>query len=197
LALPPHVAVLLSIAATAWLTGAFHEDGLADAVDGLGGSFDRDRALEIMRDSRIGTYGTLALVLVVGVKTLTLADFPPLVAAGLIVAAHAASRACAVGIMASLPYVRADASKAKPLVQQVSATTVGIAIATGAATLAGVALLGLAVALAAALSAAVVTLLWRRKLNARLGGYTGDCLGATQQLVEASIYVAALAAWSI
>jgi adenosylcobinamide-GDP ribazoletransferase len=193
---PPLVAVLVSTATTVWLTGAFHEDGLADAIDGLGGSFTRERALEIMRDSRIGTYGALTIVFATGTKVAALASFAVLHACVLLVVAHCASRAAAVWIMRTLPYVREDESKAKPLVQAVSLGTVSTALTTGVAALLAVAFVDPRPAVAAVLALTVAVIAWRQLLRRRLGGYTGDCLGATQQLAEVAIYLGALAAWS-
>jgi adenosylcobinamide-GDP ribazoletransferase len=194
---PAVVAVLLSTAVSAWITGAFHEDGLADSVDGLGGGFTRERVLEIMRDSRIGTYGALTLLLVVAIKAATLASLPLETAAVLLVVGHTVSRAAAVFLMYTLPYVREDASKAKPLVQEISTATITIALAIGSGVLAGLAAFELAQALTIAATVTAVALYWRRLLARRLGGYTGDCLGAAQQLTEAAAYLAALAVWSI
>jgi adenosylcobinamide-GDP ribazoletransferase len=194
---PVVVAVLISTAVSAWITGAFHEDGLADSVDGLGGGLSRERALEIMRDSRIGTYGALALLLIVGLKLAALASFSLETAAVLLVVGHTVSRATAVVIMYTLPYVREDASKAKPLVQAVSPATVAIALTIGGGVLVGLASFDLKTALTIAATVAAVALYWRRLLERRLGGYTGDCLGAAQQLTEVAAYLAALAVWSI
>jgi adenosylcobinamide-GDP ribazoletransferase len=195
------LAVLLSLAATLWLTGAFHEDGLADTFDGLGGSADRERALAIMKDSRLGTYGTVALVLVLAIKAAALHALAvrDLVAAlALLPLAHAVSRAATVGLLALLPYAGdAEHAKAKPLAQRADGLTL---VVTG-----GWVLIAFAAAwpfvpadalVAAALAVPVVTVLMRRWLHRRLGGFTGDTLGATQQLVELAMLLAALAALS-
>jgi adenosylcobinamide-GDP ribazoletransferase len=180
----PWLGLALALAATAWLTGAFHEDGLADTVDGLGGGYTRERALEIMKDSRIGTYGALALVLCTAVKLAALASAPALLPWAL-VAGHALSRWLAVTVIATQDYVRDDASsRAKPLSHAIGAGGLAVATVCG---LAPLALVGPAAAggLAAAVSARLfLGALFRR----RLGGYTGDCLGATQQVCEAAFY---------
>jgi adenosylcobinamide-GDP ribazoletransferase len=194
---PIVVAVLLATAVSIWITGAFHEDGLADSVDALGGGFTRERVLEIMRDSRIGTYGALALLLVVAIKVATLSSMTLETAAVLLVVGHTVSRAAAVAIMYTLPYVREDASKAKPLVQSVSPATFAIALAFGAVVLGGLASFDIATALMIAVTVTAVTLYWRGLLKRRLNGYTGDCLGAAQQLTEVATYLTALAVWSI
>ena len=116
---PAGVAVLLSMAATLLLTGAFHEDGLADCVDAFGGAYTRDDALRIMHDSRIGAFGAIALVVALALKWQTLAALPPMRAAWLMIAAHAASRTCAISYLVTLDYVRAE-GKAKPVAQRMS-----------------------------------------------------------------------------
>lgn len=196
---PLPVAVLLSMAATVWLTGGFHEDGLADTCDGLGGAVTRERALEIMKDSRLGSYGALGLVLTLALKTallLALAQDAPLRAALAMVLAHAVSRAAAVGLMATLPYAGdIEHAKAKPLAQRVTTaellvgfgTTAVLAVASGP--LLGWPSLALALGLAAFVTAWIA-----RWLRRRLGGFTGDALGATQQWCEAAVLLGLAAA---
>jgi adenosylcobinamide-GDP ribazoletransferase len=190
----------LSLAATALLTGAFHEDGLADTLDGLGGSHDKPRVLAIMKDSRIGTYGSLGLILVLGLKAAALAAWSAHAATGALVMvawAHMASRLVPVWLMRVLPYAGdAEHAKAKPLATSVTRAELRLAAATvgGGAALA----LWLAPALAwplagAALAAALMGVFLRRRLAQRLGGFTGDTLGAAQQLSELAMLLAALA----
>jgi adenosylcobinamide-GDP ribazoletransferase len=181
----PWLGLALAFTATALLTGAFHEDGLADTVDGLGGGYTRERALEIMKDSRIGTYGALALVLCTAVKLSALAAAPATVPWALL-AGHAVSRWLAVTIIASHDYVRDDdTARARPLAHAIGGPGLAVATVCGLLPLALVgpaALVGLA---AAALARWRLAALFER----RLGGYTGDCLGATQQVCEAAFYV--------
>lgn len=195
--LPVDLAVVLAMAATVRATGAFHEDGWADTCDGLGGGWTKEQALAIMKDSRIGSYGAIGLVLLLLAKYLALADLGadddyPVLAALLV--AHPLSRLAAVSVMAVLDYARSDDSaKSAPVARRPSATELGIA------TLAGVIPLLLLTpleALAALLVTVVVAIAAARKFARRLGGYTGDCLGATQQLAEIAIYLGMLAAWS-
>jgi adenosylcobinamide-GDP ribazoletransferase len=184
----PAVAVGLSMAAPLLLTGGFHEDGFADTCDGLGGSVSRERALEIMKDSRIGAYGAMGLVLMLGLKAATLAALPLMWALPALLFAHTASRSAAVLLIRVLPYAGdVEHAKAKPLAQRVSA--IGVAVAAGWA-------LALATALwewqpqvgsALAVSGGLVLLgaaAWARVLKRRLGGATGDTLGAAQQITE-------------
>lgn len=195
--LPPLLAVLLSMAATLLLTGAFHEDGWADTCDGLGGGWEPAQVLEIMKDSRIGTYGTAGLVLMLLAKAAALTELAAHGSAALaaaLIAAHALSRLASTSLIHTLDYVREDAlSKAKPLARKLARGELILATLTGALPLL---LLGLSAALAAAMLTALVTLYCARLLLRRLGGYTGDGLGATQQLSELAIYLAILATWN-
>jgi adenosylcobinamide-GDP ribazoletransferase len=193
---PPWVAAGVAVAVGIWLTGAFHEDGLADAFDGLGGGFDRERTLAIMRDSRIGTYGAVALGLTLLLRVAVLASLPVDAACVLLVVGHVVSRAASVWLMRRLPYVREDESRAKPLVQTVSRTSVGIASLLAAGAVAAGAAVQPAV-LPGVLAMLPGAWFWARLLRRRLGGYTGDCLGASQQLTELLCYLGFLAAWSI
>jgi len=195
------IAVLLSMAATIWLTGAFHEDGLADTCDGLGGAVSRDKALLIMKDSRLGTYGAVGLLLVLAIKAaavhnLALRDLAATLA--LLPLAHAWSRSATVLLLWALPYGGdADHAKAKPMAQQVDGWGLGVALMWAAvAAVAAALFLSPQVLLWAALALAAVTLWMARWLLRRLGGYTGDALGATQQFTELAVYLAALAAMS-
>ncbi len=193
---PWPLAVLLSMAATLVLTGAFHEDGLADTFDALGGAVSRDKALAIMKDSRLGTYGTAALVIVLALKAASLFALGAQAAAALLLA-HSASRALPVALIRRLPYAGdAQAAKAKPLSTRVSMGGVGVAVlwalAVAAATV-GARGLGVTAVVVSLIAAALVALLMARWLHRRLGGFTGDTLGATQQLGELAIYLALVA----
>lgn len=184
----PVVAVVLSMMATVALTGAFHEDGLADTCDALGGHVSRERALEIMKDSRIGSYGAVGLVLMLGLKAAVLVSLPVALALPALLFAHTVSRAMAVLVIRALPYAGdLAAAKAKPLAQGVSAGGAGGALGwvlvVGGAIVASrpvwwtAVVLSLLFALAGARACARC---WQR----RLGGFTGDTLGATQQVTE-------------
>ena len=195
----PWVAVGLAMAATVLLTGGFHEDGWADTCDGLGGAVGRERALVIMKDSRIGAYGAMGLVLMLGLKAATLASLPLAVAVPALLLAHTASRAAAVLLIRVLPYAGdVEHAKAKPLARSISGAGVVVALGWVALLVLGLVLhqpawwaaLGLGLALAAA-STVVCARTWHR----RLGGYTGDTLGATQQIAELAVLLGWLAAW--
>jgi adenosylcobinamide-GDP ribazoletransferase len=183
-------ASLVAVTAQAFATGAFHEDGLADVADGFGGGRERARKLEIMRDSRIGTYGTLALVFSVGLRAAALAALPFGTAACALVAGGAISRASIVAVLFRSEPARPDglgAGTGRP-----SSATFAAALALGllvvlVALPAPVALLATAVGL---LAVAAVSAVARRQI----GGYTGDVLGAGQQVCECAFLLAVSAA---
>lgn len=196
LVFPVSLAVVLSTAASLLATGAFHEDGFADACDGLGGGgASRERALAIMRDSRLGTFGAAGLGLMLAVKVLALAAVPPGIVPWLLVAGHAASRASAVLASARSVYVR-EAGAAGPIADAIRPGSLAFALATGAvATVCALApAAGLAAVLAGFAGLAAGHLAMRAAYERKLGGYTGDCLGAVQQTSEAGMYLAVLAA---
>jgi adenosylcobinamide-GDP ribazoletransferase len=195
LVLPAPVAAVLSTAASVYITGAFHEDGFADTCDGLGGGMTKERALEIMKDSRVGAYGAIGIVCMLAAKLSALAMLPPRVAVAALFVAHPLSRLAATALIWKLDYVRGE-GKAKPLAQQMTTTEFAIAALTcalpAACMLTTHAMTPAAVL--AAIGAATIAALWLGRLFVRrLGGYTGDCLGAVQQLAEVFIYIAVLA----
>ena len=193
----PLVAAVVSTAFSIKLTGAFHEDGLADTCDGLGGGLTRERTLTIMKDSRLGTYGTLGLVSALLLKVTLLASMPLSVALVALIIGHIASRLLSISLIALLPYGgEIEHAKAKPMAQQLTPSQGLIA--------SGWLLVGIAVVIAmfpntmyqisiwqwllALILALIATDYMRRLLHRRLDGYTGDGLGATQQLSEVAIY---------
>lgn len=188
---PSSVAVLLAMLTSIYLTGAFHEDGLSDMTDGLGGGWEKMRILEIMKDSRVGSYGVVAITMVLLGKYVLLTAFDPMWVTLLLITGHAFSRYCSVLIMAGMNYVREDAlSKSKPLATRLSRNALLVASLFGIAPM--LLLPGLA-ALCGILAGLLVTAWLGRKLQKWLGGYTGDCLGAAQQLSELAFYLGALA----
>src|SRR5262245_3587390 len=187
--LPPLLAAIVAVAAMVAVTGALHEDGLADTVDGFGGGRDRDHKLQIMRDSRIGTYGVVALTLALGARVVALASFEDNSdAAAAMILCQAASRALIVALMWYAPLARSDGlavSAGRP-----SQATMLWALALGAAI--AVAFAGFDGAVAAAVGAAVawgVAALARRQI----GGVTGDVLGTVQQGSEIAMLLALVA----
>ena len=192
---PPLLAALLSTAATLLFTGAFHEDGLADTFDGVGGGVTRPRALEIMKDSRLGTYGAAALVLALGLKAAALAALPLAFVLAALIAAHGLSRASAVLVIATSRYVRFE-GKAKPVATGLGWGGLAVTLLSAAAILA--ALIGAAhcppgAILSALAGLALGHVALRLFFEPKLGGYTGDALGAVQQASEIGFYLGLLA----
>ena len=190
LGLPPIASALLALAATMAMTGALHEDGLADMADGLGGR-TREHKLEIMKDSRIGSYGVLALIVDVGLRTTALSVLVQDSRGhllGALVAAHAGSRALLPLLMRALPPARPGGLAASVGVPSSWASVAALVIGTAAVFWGLGDRLGLAGFVAAAVAMVAVGALARREL----GGYTGDVLGAAQQLGEIVLLLAAV-----
>lgn len=194
------VAAVLSTVFSVLLTGAFHEDGLADTADGLGGGFTRERALDIMKDSRIGSYGAIALALALMAKVgllVLLAQLSPAIAAWALFGAHVSSRLMPLFIIRTLPHVGdTPASKSKPLAENIS--NAGVA----AGLLWWMLALGLLTQVmpgghwwAGSLGALLGMLIVGWRLQRRLQGFTGDGLGTAQQLAEIGFYLGLAFAW--
>ena len=198
--LPQNIALLLSIGIGILSTGAFHEDGLSDFVDGFGGGYTPEKILAIMKDSHVGAYGVIAIVLVLMLKfaalqQLSMRSFALALTA--LVAAHVISRLLAVSLIYTQHYVRLDDSaRAKPVAQIMSHSSFVVALLFGVSAVALLLCTGVSAwALVTALLAAMLMrayLAWR--IHKTLGGYTGDCLGAVQQLTEIAFYLGLLAA---
>jgi adenosylcobinamide-GDP ribazoletransferase len=199
MALPPSpyvplVVAVLGTAAGVCLTGAFHEDGLADVADGLGGSPERERALLIMKDSRVGAFGALAVVLMLLAKVSLLALIGSISAAAMclgLFAAHVVSRMLPLVLIRAMPHVGDTATtKSKPLADQISGYSLVVAFSWSTGALASVYYAHQDMNLIASVLAAVLALLWMWRLFwRRLQGFTGDCLGATQQVCELAFYL--------
>ena len=189
----PPVAVLLSMAATLLATGAFHEDGLSDTADGLGGGWEKARILAIMKDSRVGSYGVVAIVLALLGKLALLSALDPATVPLALLAGHALSRLCATLVMAGMDYARDDdSSKSRPLARRQSIGALLCAGLFGSVCL----LLLPAEKVLAGVSLALLATLWLvAKLRRWLGGYTGDALGAVQQLGELGFYLGLVMNW--
>jgi adenosylcobinamide-GDP ribazoletransferase len=188
---PAFAAAALAVVATVAATGALHEDGLADVADGFGGGATRERKLEIMRDSRIGTYGVCALVLSFMLRVGVLASLGgPILVATALIAAHAAGRAPIAAFMHLIPPARPDGMSAQagapPRASAIAAGVLGIAVL--------VVCLGLAAGLAAALLVACGFAAMAWLCGRQIGGQTGDVLGALEQLGEVTVLLVAAAA---
>ena len=181
---PSTIAILLSMVASVWLTGGFHEDGLADVCDGFGGGWEKNQILTIMKDSRLGTYGALGLCFALLTKFQALSFIEQVVPALLL--AHTLSRFAALTLIYSDDYVREDMdSKAKPLANRMSRKELLIA---------GIPVLICLIPLGPKVWLVIVPVWlmrnWLSQFFRRwIGGYTGDCLGATQQLCELVVYL--------
>ena len=209
----PLVAAALGTVWSVWLTGAFHEDGLADVADGLGGSYDRERALIIMKDSRVGAFGAIAVVLALLSKVALLALLGAVGTLWMcfaLMAGHVISRTWPLLIIRWLPHVGDEAgSKSKPLADQISTNSLAVALLWCAGALALSAFIAAAV-LSGSDPRTLVTVqmlpvlkVWAcggltcvlafvyllRLFARRLQGFTGDCLGTTQQLCEIAFYL--------
>jgi adenosylcobinamide-GDP ribazoletransferase len=188
---PAPLPVIIGLAAAIALTGALHEDGLADTVDALGGGQTRDQCLEIMKDSRIGTYGTLALILALALKAGALLSLPPFTAACVLVAGHAGARLAAVLALWGLDHAGGGNAKVSQPVSAIMRQELAIAAVFGL--MPGILCLSSTTfvvsqicAFAAAGAAAFV-------VAKRIGGYTGDTLGAIEQVYETAFFVFAAA----
>jgi adenosylcobinamide-GDP ribazoletransferase len=176
------LAILISMIAGLLITGCFHEDGFADFCDGFGGGWTAEQTLNIMKDSRLGTYGAAGLLAMLAMKFLLLCQLPTSLILPTLVFSHSVSRFLAVSLIYSYPYAQLDQlSKVKPLATELQFNELLLAAAT---TL----IFSLWLDIALVVMLAVILLLFRHQfasyLIRRIGGYTGDCLGAAQQLSE-------------
>ena len=190
--LPVLPAALLAVLAGVALTGALHEDGLADFADGLGARGDRAARLAVMRDSRTGAFGALALGFSVLLRAAALAAAPGgLAGLGALVAAGALSRAAMPAAMQVMGPARTDGLGASAGLPDASVAAAAVVLGL----LAAIAGLGFGGALAAALAALAATAVIVALARRTLGGFTGDVLGAVAQLVEIAVLLAAAGAW--
>jgi adenosylcobinamide-GDP ribazoletransferase len=196
----PAIAVLLGMVATLLATGAFHEDGLADTIDGFGGGWTREAVLRIMKDSRVGSYGAIGIGLALLTKFTALTELMQTLAPdavppaptfwAVLITGHAVSRFASTTLIYALDYARDDDSaKSKPLATRMGRGELALAALFGLAPCALLPLPQVAIALGLV---ALVTWLAARRFVRRIGGYTGDCLGATQQLTEITFYLGML-----
>lgn len=190
----PALSIAFSMLATILTTGAFHEDGFADCCDAFGGGWTKEKILMIMKDSRLGTYGVVGLLGILGFKFLLLLELSefarPTEIVCIMIAAHSTSRLMAVSIMQQYNYVQdIDVSKSKPLANR-KLTTIEIPIAIAGSI---IPLLFLPAVIGLALVPLPITgRLAGQYFKKWIGGYTGDCLGATQQVSEIIFYLGVL-----
>jgi len=197
--LPLPVAVLLSMAATMLATGGFHEDGWADTCDGLGGAVTRERALEIMKDSRIGAYGAMGLATMLALKATTLSSLPVAWGCAALLLGHTVSRCASTALIRFLPYSGdIEHAKAKPLAQRLSNSSLAVACGWVLPVATALALwqpLWILPVIGSAVFAALGACWCGRWFRRRLGGVTGDTLGAAQQITELLVLLSWAAAW--
>lgn len=192
------IAVLCSMLISVLLTGAFHEDGFADVCDGFGGGWTREKILEIMKDSRVGTYASVGLILILALKFALLQSIAGWDSRiiGVLVGGHALSRLMPVFVIYILPYSRDTDSKAKPVAEKPPLSVLVTAIFFGVLPVFGLALsFGQPLLLAVILFLGLITTLMARYFRKWIGGYTGDCLGAIQQVCEVAFYFFIVVLW--
>ena len=194
---PENIAILLSMISSIWVTGAFHEDGFADVCDGFGGGWTKERILTIMKDSRLGTFGVIGLISILGLKYLSLNELNSNSVNIIItiISGHSISRAIATVLLFTHEYVRDnESSKVKPTTKQMSAKSLTISIIFGIIPLfffknyyAFLVLIPL-----------LLTYLYLARFFKKwIGGQTGDCAGALQQVAEVVFYLSLLIVWKL
>ncbi len=188
---PQATAAILALSAGILLTGALHEDGFADVCDGFGGGMNTQRILEIMKDSHIGVYGALGLLLMLLLKVSLLAAMPAADVPLVLLSGHSISRLSPLLLMQRYEYARSCDSKASGAVYKADFQELAFAAVTALLPLALLPAV-CSLALIAVLSA---TMLLGHYFYRRIGGYTGDCLGASQQIAETVFYLSVSALW--
>ncbi len=179
------IAAMLAVAASIALTGALHEDGFADTIDAFGGGWTRDTRLAIMKDSRIGTYGALALGFNVALRVAALAALTPWQGVAALIAAHAAARAAPAWTMTRLSYsgevaaMKVAYAESRPRIDELQLGLIFVALAVLPLTVISATAVVFGALIGAVLAAALA--LWARRL---IGGYTGDVLGGIEQAFE-------------
>lgn len=187
------IALLLSMVATIYATGAFHEDGFADVCDGLGGGWTKEKILLIMKDSTLGTYGVIGLVLLLAIKFSSLREIPTYFIPLVLISGHSLSRFIATTLIFTHPYAReTNDSKSKPAAKSISLNTLLISAAFG--------ILPLFFFKTPLVFLVLIPMYLSKvflgyKFKKWLGGQTGDCAGAVQQLSEVVFYLSLIILW--
>lgn len=191
---PLSISVIFSMISTILLTGAFHEDGLADSCDAFGGGWTKEKILEIMKDSRIGTYGTVGLILILSAKYFCLTSVSVEQIPFVLFAGHALSRYSATGMIFFSEYARDDAkSKTKPIGKSLSAIDYLIAFIFGTTPLLFLSINYSYWYLLIIITIVPIIYFFKRYFEKWIGGFTGDGLGATQQISEIVFYLGFIA----
>lgn len=190
--LPQNISILLSIIGTIWATGAFHEDGFADVCDGFGGGYTKDKILAIMKDSLVGTYGIVGLICLLFLKYFSLVELSNQFII-ICISGHSVSRFIASFILFLYPYARTEGpSKAKPIA---STFTLKHLILNGLMGCAPLFLFSNYWIFLCLIPPFIAMLLLGRFFKKWIGGQTGDCAGATQQITEVVFYLSILVLW--
>lgn len=189
---PVPSAVLLSFSVGLLLTGALHEDGFADMCDGFGGGHDKAQILTIMQDPRLGSFGAIGLIILLLLKISALCALPASQTPWILLAGHSLSRFAPLWLMHHYEYARIGASKSQQAVMRLSLGDLGFAAIFALLPL----LLLPKLCAIALLPMALMTLSLGRYFNRRIQGYTGDCLGASQQISETVFYLSLSALWT-
>ncbi len=185
------VAVVLALIIGILSTGAFHEDGFADVCDGFGGGYSKARILEIMKDSRIGAYGALGIIMIMTLKISILAELPAISVPFIFFAGHSVSRLPPLFLMYQYDYARTEDSKSHAAVFKPNVNHLLFA-----GIFAGIPVLFLPMTYALAIPVVIaVNCYLGHYFYKHIGGYTGDCLGASQQVAETIFYLSVLALW--
>ncbi len=193
--LPFNLCILLAMAFMIFLSGAFHEDGFADFCDGYGGGYTKERILAIMKDSRVGTYGVVGVVMVLGIRFYSLINIPSNLLILSLIAANAFSRLVPVFLIATAQYVRDDeTSKSRSVASHVDPVSFLIAFVCGVFPLVFIPWRSILIIV---LLSAVCLMLFRYYVIRKTGGYTGDALGALQQIIEVCFYLAIIMTTSV
>ncbi|WP_431166524.1 adenosylcobinamide-GDP ribazoletransferase [Tenacibaculum halocynthiae] len=193
----PDIAIILSMITSIWITGAFHEDGFADVCDGFGGGWTKEKILLIMKDSRLGTFGVSGLVFILALKFLALYHLQDLSINFIIViiSGHSISRFIATLLLYTHEYVRdIDSSKVKPTTQQMSTKSL---IISGVFGILPLLFFQKNIIFLALLPLLVTFLYMGRFFKKWIGGQTGDCAGALQQVSEVIFYLSILSLWKL
>lgn len=185
--LPVEIAVVLSMAIPILLTGAFHEDGFTDLCDGLGGGWTKEKILEIMKDSRVGAFGVIGLVMLLLTKFLSLSHISESILPATLIAGHTFSRYSAVLFIFSHKYVRDDhTGKSKPIGKEIYRSELIFASVTALLPFLLFPHFGFLLIIPVIL---LIKHAFARYIKKWIDGYTGDCLGALQQIIETSFYI--------
>lgn len=187
------IAIIISMITGIFITGAFHEDGFADVCDGFGGGWTKEKILDIMKDSRVGAYGAIGIILMLLLKYMSQLSINVYDLGLVLIAAHSFSRLCAVFVISTSKYVRENEdAKAKPLAKSITIKEIIPAFLFGVAPL----FLFLTIKIVLVVLLPIIgTFYLRWYFHKWIGGYTGDCLGATQQVTEVLFYISIIAIW--